>query len=333
MGSDMTPIIPGPPSGARSPGDSPHASGLGVEEYQWLVSPAAERWLDIAAGADEKSLVKMSLTLRKDLGVTRTHLVIAQAELRRRAGIKFKHAHRMFFTRQLLEQATDDQIAGYKAQRWPVDGCLADLCCGIGGDLMALAERGRVVGIDRDPVAVVLSTANCRSAGLTIRRAVGGCVRDRCRQVRGLARRPGPACRRKAPDAGRVPRAGPGRPRAVAGPEPPGGAETGPCRRASGTLAGSRGTGVDRESRRVPAANGLVPRSRSRSGPTLGNRLRGGGDRAQDHPWRCSAGDPHRRGIGTLCLRAPCRRLGGGLDRRVGRSALRCNACLQGSPT
>ena len=167
MGSDMTPIIPDPPAGARSPGDTPHASGLGVEEYQWLVSPAAERWLDIAAGADEKSLVRMSLTLRKDLGVTRTHLVIAQAELRRRAGIKFQHASRMFFTRQLLEQATDDQIAGYKAQRWPADGRLADLCCGIGGDLLALAQRGAVVGIDRDPVAVVLATANCRLAGLS----------------------------------------------------------------------------------------------------------------------------------------------------------------------
>lgn len=167
MGSDMTPIIPSPPSGARSLGDSPHASGLGVEEYQWLVSPAAERWLDIAAGADEKSLVRMSLTLRKDLGVTRTHLVIAQAELRRRAHPKFKCASRMFFTRQLLEQATDDQIAGYKAQRWPADGRLGDLCCGIGGDLMALAQRGPVVGIDRDPVAVVLSAANCRTAGLT----------------------------------------------------------------------------------------------------------------------------------------------------------------------
>ena len=167
MGSDMPPIIPGSRSGARSPGDSPHASGLGVEEYEWLVSPAAERWLEMAAGADEKSLVKMSLTLRKDLGVTRTHLVIAQAELRRRASSKFQHASRMFFTRQLLEQATDDQIAGYKAQRWPVDGRLADLCCGIGGDLMALAQRGPVVGIDRDPVAVVLAAANCRTAGLT----------------------------------------------------------------------------------------------------------------------------------------------------------------------
>ncbi len=167
MGSDMTPIIPGSPSGARSPHDAAHTSGLGVEEYQWLVSPAAARWLDIAAGTDEKSLVRMSLTLRKDLGVTRTHLVIAQAELRRRAGIKFKHANRMFFTRQLLEQATDDQIAGYKARRWPADGRLGDLCCGIGGDLLALAERGPVVGIDRDPVAVVLSMANCQLAGLT----------------------------------------------------------------------------------------------------------------------------------------------------------------------
>ncbi len=166
MGSDMPPIIPASPSGARSPGNSPHTSALGVEEYEWLVSPAAERWLDIAAGADEKSLIRMSLSLRKDLGVTRTHLIIAQAELRRRAGVKFQNAGRMFFTRQLLEQATDEQIAGYKAQRWPAAGSLADLCCGIGGDLLALARRGPVVGVDRDPVAAVLAAANCRSAGL-----------------------------------------------------------------------------------------------------------------------------------------------------------------------
>jgi len=163
----MSPIIPGSPSGARSPGDSSHSSALGVEEYEWLVSPAAERWLEIAAGADEKSLIRMSLALRKDLGVTRTHLVIAQAELRRRAAVKFQHAGRMFFTRQLLEQATDEQIARYKAGRWPAEQRLADLCCGIGGDLLALAQRGPVVGIDRDPVAAVLAAANCRAAGLT----------------------------------------------------------------------------------------------------------------------------------------------------------------------
>jgi SAM-dependent methyltransferase len=166
MGSDMPPIIPGPPSNARSSGVSPPVSGLGIDEYQWLVSPAAEHWLEIAAAADEKSLVRTTLSLRKDLGTTRTHLVVAQAELRRRASVKFPNARRMFFTRQLLEQATDAQVASYKAQRWLALERVADLCCGIGGDLMALAHRGPVVGVDRDPVAVVLAAANCRLAGL-----------------------------------------------------------------------------------------------------------------------------------------------------------------------
>lgn len=166
MGSDMSSIIPDSPSDARSAGDFPPASGLGVEEYQWLVSPAAEHWLEVAAAADKQSLVKTTLALRKDLGTTRTHLVIAQAELRRRASVKFPNAHRMFFTRQLLEQATDAQVADYKAQRWLAGETVADLCCGIGGDLMALARRGPVVGIDRDAIAAVLATANCQLAGL-----------------------------------------------------------------------------------------------------------------------------------------------------------------------
>ncbi len=163
----MTPIIPGTPSNARPRGDSSDSHTTGIEDYRWLVSPQAERWLEIAAGTDEKSLVRLTLSLRKDLGPARTHLVIALAELRRRARVKFQHAGRMFFTRQLLEQATDDTVAAYKAQRLAAGERLADLCCGIGGDLMAMAQQGPVVGIDRDPVAVVLAEANCRALGLT----------------------------------------------------------------------------------------------------------------------------------------------------------------------
>lgn len=139
----------------------------GIEDYRWLVSPQAERWLEIAAGTEEESLVRMTLSLRKELGPARTHLVIALAELRRRAHIKFQHADRMFFTRQLLEQATDETVAAYKAQRMAAGERLADLCCGIGGDLMALARQGPIVGVDRDPVAAVLAEANCRALGLT----------------------------------------------------------------------------------------------------------------------------------------------------------------------
>ncbi len=92
--------------------------------------------------------------------------MIAQAELRRRARVKFQHPDRMFFTRQLLEQSTDETVAAYKARRLSAGERLADLCCGIGGDLMAIAHKGSAVGIDRDPVAVVLAEANCRAAGL-----------------------------------------------------------------------------------------------------------------------------------------------------------------------
>jgi hypothetical protein len=66
----------------------------------------------------------------------------------------------------LLEQATDETVAAYKARRMTAGERLADLCCGIGGDLMALANQSPIVGIDRDPVAVVLAEANCRAAGL-----------------------------------------------------------------------------------------------------------------------------------------------------------------------
>ena len=61
----------------------------------------------------------------------------------------------MFFTRLGLEQATDAWVARYKATRFPAGQLLADLCCGIGGDLMALSERGPTRGVDRDPVAAI----------------------------------------------------------------------------------------------------------------------------------------------------------------------------------
>ena len=48
-----------------------------------------------------------------------------------------------FFTPVGWEQATDELIAAYKASRFPADGPVADLCCGIGGDLLVLARADR----------------------------------------------------------------------------------------------------------------------------------------------------------------------------------------------
>lgn len=70
----------------------------------------------------------------------------------------------MFFTPLGLEQSTDQWIAAYKAGRLaesaPSVGELADLCCGIGGDFLAMAARGPVAGVERDPATAIFAEAN-----------------------------------------------------------------------------------------------------------------------------------------------------------------------------
>jgi hypothetical protein len=154
--------------------------GLTIDDYRWLVSDAAGPWLALAceelvlggcvlqnktrSGDD---LLKLASRLRKDLSAERTHLVIEQVELRHRARDKFSRASQMFFTRKGLEQATDEQLAAYKASRFPAEQPIADLCCGIGGDLLALAGRGPTRGIERDAVTALLATANAAACELS----------------------------------------------------------------------------------------------------------------------------------------------------------------------
>ncbi len=70
----------------------------------------------------------------------------------------------MFFATRPLEQATDEVVAAYKAGRFPPGRLMVDFCCGIGGDLLALASRGPVLGVDRDPVLALLAGANLAHA-------------------------------------------------------------------------------------------------------------------------------------------------------------------------
>ncbi|MBP86573.1 MAG: hypothetical protein CMJ64_07655 [Planctomycetaceae bacterium] len=110
-------------------------------------------------------MVALTKQLRKNLSADRTHLILEQIELRKRAVAKFRAAERMFFTRQLLEQATDERIAEYKAKRFAAGDRVADLCCGIGGDLLTLCHRGPCLAVDRDPVALLLAEVNCQYSG------------------------------------------------------------------------------------------------------------------------------------------------------------------------
>ena len=89
-----------------------------------------------------------------------------QWDLRARAKSKFSLSSQMVFVREALEQATTEQLASYHASLFPKGELVSDLTCGIGGDLMALAERGPCVGFELDPERAEAATYNLKVAGL-----------------------------------------------------------------------------------------------------------------------------------------------------------------------
>jgi hypothetical protein len=90
---------------------------------------------------------------------------MAQVELRARARAKFSRADEMLFTREGLEQASSADTARWRARRLlaMTDARIIDLCCGIGGDLLALSAPDReLLGADIDPVHAALARHNAQ---------------------------------------------------------------------------------------------------------------------------------------------------------------------------
>ena len=92
--------------------------------------------------------------------------VMTQRRLRTKARSKFgEYATRGIFTDAGLQQATRLVVSRLHAARFADDGfhTVADLGCGIGGDALALSERGiAVTAVDRDP-----ATARCAEHNLS----------------------------------------------------------------------------------------------------------------------------------------------------------------------
>jgi hypothetical protein len=91
---------------------------------------------------------------------------LAQHELRVLARAKFSRAMDMFFTRPGLEQASSEVIARYRSARFDGAALVADLCCGIGGDLVALAAGRGVLAVDSNPVHARMARANAEVYGV-----------------------------------------------------------------------------------------------------------------------------------------------------------------------
>ncbi len=101
--------------------------------------------------------------LRREYPAGLVAAAMAQHELRLAARVKFSRAAQMLFTRAGYEQSSSEVIAQHRAARLKHARRVADLCCGIGGDLAALAASvpGRqLLAADLNPVHARLALHN-----------------------------------------------------------------------------------------------------------------------------------------------------------------------------
>jgi THUMP domain-like/RNA cap guanine-N2 methyltransferase len=152
-----------------------------VSQADVLLSPAGVQLLHRLRGlavTPEQALV-LAAELRAEYPPDLIAAALTQQALRASARQKFSRADDMLFTRAGLEQASSELTAAHSALRFAGLDPVADLCCGIGGNLTALgAEARRLVGVDSDidalrfaghNAAVYQATADVSLVGADVR--------------------------------------------------------------------------------------------------------------------------------------------------------------------
>ncbi len=157
---------------------------LDVETARWLVSTAglaavAAATTQLDDGADE---LKVATDLsRRTSHPERRSAALGAAVARRRARQRWPLAEELLFTRAALEQASDPALSAHRAARLVATlgrspaaaATIVDLCAGVGGDALALAQAAAGTGapvcaVDDDPARLVLLAHNAEVAGVTV---------------------------------------------------------------------------------------------------------------------------------------------------------------------
>jgi THUMP domain-like/RNA cap guanine-N2 methyltransferase len=128
----------------------------------------------LAAGADgpdgaansQARTLAVGTRLRREYPAELVATAMAQQELRLAARAKFSRAADMLFTRAGYEQSSAEAVASYRAGRFSGARRVADLCAGIGGDLLALAAGRQVLAVDRDITHARLAVHNAGVYGV-----------------------------------------------------------------------------------------------------------------------------------------------------------------------
>ena len=117
----------------------------------------------------QQAILSLVTSLRKHYDIAQVSSAITMAQLRIKAEDKFgADAHKLFFTDDALQQASDSHIRDYRTQN--VSGLrVLDICCGIGSDSLAFAKAGAIVhGIDYDETRIAIARYNAQQLDLNI---------------------------------------------------------------------------------------------------------------------------------------------------------------------
>jgi hypothetical protein len=164
-----------------------------VSDAAQLLSPAGQKLLDLLAGQEVTPGRALQLTeeLRPHYPAGLIAAALTQQSLRCAAREKFSRADQMLFTRAGLEQASSELTAAHSARRFAGLATVADLCCGIGGNLIALVgAAGRVLAVDADLTSLLFGVRNV-AVHHSAARVAAVCVDVQSLSIGGSARHPG----------------------------------------------------------------------------------------------------------------------------------------------
>ncbi len=142
-----------------------------MSDGHWLTNDNTLRIIaDLCAITDGPHVsAKRLMKLREQFSAEQVRFIASQVNLRLRAITRFPQAAKMLFTDRGLQQTTDAAIATCKSaliqQFAPGVQHVTDLCCGIGGDLQALAARFNVRGVDLTPEMCAIAQHNAGLSG------------------------------------------------------------------------------------------------------------------------------------------------------------------------
>lgn len=148
----------GQPAGGAE-GSPERQEALTPDDVRLLLSDAGRSAVALAQTLDLTNPARVSTAqaLRDAVGPL-APLALDQALLKARARAKHPRGDELWWTGDALEQATSHAVAVHRARRFarPV----LDVCCSVGGDLLALPEGS--VGIDLDEARLLLAAENAR---------------------------------------------------------------------------------------------------------------------------------------------------------------------------